>query len=52
VFKGEEIKVTLSIGLSSDTTVVSAQDMFELADKALYAAKNNGRNRVELNLKP
>jgi diguanylate cyclase len=49
VFKGEEIKVTLSIGLSSDTTVASAQDMFELADKALYAAKNNGRNRVELN---
>ncbi len=48
VFKGEEIKVTISIGLSSDTTCETAQDMFEIADKALYRAKAAGRNCVEM----
>jgi two-component system cell cycle response regulator len=48
VYKGEEIKVTVSIGLTSDTTPQSAKDMFELADKALYRAKDAGRNNIKM----
>jgi diguanylate cyclase (GGDEF)-like protein len=51
VYKGEEIKVTVSIGISSDTTAATPEDMFDLADKALYQAKEAGRNRVIINKK-
>lgn len=41
-------KVTLSIGVASYPETTSEPDkLFELADKALYRAKNLGRNRVE-----
>ncbi len=50
VFKydNKDIKVTISSGISSNTELQDAWDMLDEADKALYKAKNNGRNRVEL----
>lgn len=41
------INVTASLGVSSlDTNINNPEDLVGLADKALYAAKNSGRNRV------
>ena len=45
-FKGQKINLTISIGLTSQTDTESCFDMFDIADKALYEAKNSGRNRV------
>ncbi len=42
-------QVTLSIGISAPMAGVAApQSLVESADRALYAAKNSGRNRVAL----
>jgi diguanylate cyclase (GGDEF)-like protein len=43
-FDGQAIRVTVSIGVC--TVPGSLEDMLRDADKALYAAKNAGRNRV------
>ncbi|MEW8028181.1 MAG: GGDEF domain-containing protein [Candidatus Thiodiazotropha sp.] len=48
---GQEIAVTISIGLYSSDCLPSTQTpdtVIATADKALYLAKTNGRNRVEL----
>lgn len=42
------IKITVSIGLTSLQAGDSAQDLFKRADKALYQAKQAGRNCVQL----
>ena len=47
-YNNKDIKVTISAGISSNTELQEAWDMLDEADKALYKAKNNGRNRVEL----
>ncbi len=47
-YDNKDIKVTISAGISSNTKLQDAWDMLDEADKALYKAKNNGRNRVEL----
>jgi diguanylate cyclase len=39
------IKITVSCGISSFVEKDSHETMFERADKALYAAKHNGRNQ-------
>ena len=39
--------VTISVGVSS-WGYEDPQELISRADKALYAAKNNGRNRVEI----
>ena len=42
---GVQLHITVSIGLAQFTGVVS--DALSQADRALYAAKNGGRNRIE-----
>ncbi len=47
---GDPLRVTISIGVASfpENPAGSSDDMVKLADEALYRAKENGRNRVEL----
>lgn len=47
-FKGEPVTVTISAGLSALLEGETAEQAFEQADHALYAAKAGGRNRIEL----
>lgn len=46
-FKGERIQVTLSGGLASFAEAEQPEQVFERADRALYRAKDAGRNRIE-----
>ena len=46
-FNNKNIKVTISTGISSKTDCESIFEMFDDADKALYKAKNSGRNMVK-----
>lgn len=46
-YKNQTINVTISIGVTSNIDFENSSDMFDEADKALYKAKNSGRNRVE-----
>ncbi|MCF0216584.1 MAG: GGDEF domain-containing protein [Fibrobacteraceae bacterium] len=47
---GESIQVTISIGIAERVTDDTVESLIERADKALYHAKNNGRNKVCLNV--
>lgn len=42
-----EHTVTISAGVAAGTAGLSAAEWLEIADKNLYAAKNDGRNRVQ-----
>ncbi|MDL2177040.1 GGDEF domain-containing protein [Stutzerimonas sp. FeSN7] len=46
-FKGERVAITLSAGLTAFVIGDTAERAFERADRALYRAKDSGRNRVE-----
>ncbi|MGI9286471.1 MAG: GGDEF domain-containing protein [Pseudomonadales bacterium] len=46
-YKEQELRVTISVGATQLTAEDDLNAFFDRADRALYAAKNNGRNRVE-----
>ncbi len=43
---GQELSVSVSIGLANSTDYAHSISLFEAADKALYASKDNGRNQL------
>jgi len=47
-FEGKDLRVTVSIGIAEfpSTPAKQIDELIEAADKALYRAKNSGRNRV------
>lgn len=44
LYKGHDIHLTLSAGIASYTPNISAEELLEKADKALYEAKKDGKN--------
>ncbi|MCW3174332.1 GGDEF domain-containing protein [Shewanella subflava] len=49
-FKNQRITVTLSIGAAQVMDNETIEEAFERADAALYKAKNNGRDRVVIDM--
>ena len=47
-FKKEPVQITVSFGISEFIGEDTATEVFERADKALYKAKEKGRNQVQL----
>ena len=47
-FKGAPVKITISAGIAEFTSNDTPINVFDRADKALYHAKNNGRNQVAI----
>jgi diguanylate cyclase len=45
-FRGTPVSVTISCGLTSLRADDGGDDAFDRADKAMYQAKDTGRNRV------
>jgi len=45
-FKQEKVNISLSAGLTAINTGDNEESIYERADKALYQAKNNGRNQL------
>ncbi len=50
IIKDKIVRVTVSIGISFGKGHCEIDDMLEACDSALYVAKENGRNRVEIAL--
>jgi predicted signal transduction protein with EAL and GGDEF domain len=48
VFDGRRIAATVSIGVASGSPTTAIDVLIARADEALYRAKDNGRNRVEI----
>ncbi len=46
--KGKQVKITVSCGIANIHKKDSAKSIFERADKALYQAKADGRNRINI----
>jgi diguanylate cyclase (GGDEF)-like protein len=47
VYEGKRLPVTTSMGVAElKPEIDSAQNLLKIADKALYSAKEGGRNRV------
>ena len=47
--KVQTIGVTISMGLAEFSTTETGEELFKRADKALYEAKESGRNRICIN---
>lgn len=48
IYNGQPFNVTISAGVcEKDSSILSAFDLFEKTDKALYQAKKTGRNQVK-----
>ncbi len=47
MYKGTRIEVTVSGGVAARDREKSVPNMLKIADKLLYKAKNNGRNKIE-----
>lgn len=45
---GQDIAITVSLGIGCSNGELSAMDLINRSDEALYAAKRKGRNRVEV----
>jgi diguanylate cyclase (GGDEF)-like protein/PAS domain S-box-containing protein len=45
---GEKVRITISVGIASLESNTSIKELVRQADDALYRAKDNGRNRVEI----
>lgn len=45
----KDVQVTISMGVSESQVNLSPEQIIKRADDALYQAKRNGRNRIELN---
>jgi diguanylate cyclase (GGDEF)-like protein len=46
---GLDLPITVSVGgvtIAKDSDIADADDIFAAADKAMYEAKNKGRNQV------
>jgi diguanylate cyclase (GGDEF)-like protein len=44
--EGQEIHVTVSMGLAAAKPIMTVEQLYKAADDMLYKAKNSGRNRV------
>ena len=44
--EGQEIHVTVSMGLAAAKPVMTVEQLYKAADEMLYKAKNSGRNRL------
>jgi len=52
-YAGTPLRLTCSFGVAEyDTGMKGPEELFEAADRALYRAKQNGRNAVEAHSKP
>lgn len=49
-FRNEKVQITMSFGISEFQGQDSIEGVFERADRALYRAKGNGRNQVQIEL--
>jgi len=47
----KDVQVTISMGVSESQANLSPEQIIKRADNALYLAKRNGRNKIELNKK-
>jgi len=45
-FRGQRVTITMSFGVSEFRALEAPETVFERTDKALYKAKESGRNRV------
>jgi diguanylate cyclase len=52
IIDGQEVNVTVSIGITVlDSRIDSYEEGYKYADRALYRAKTEGRNKIDMELK-